>query len=77
MLALCKLHDIALGVGDFAPGDALAAEEAFVTGTFGGIMPVREIDGRPLAVAEMPGPLTRRLRALYEALKDAQAASQR
>jgi branched-chain amino acid aminotransferase len=64
-------------VGNFAPEDAHAAEEAFVTGTFGGITPVREIDGRPLAVAAMPGPLTRRLRALYEALKDEQAVSQR
>ena len=77
VLALCTHHAIALDVGNFAPEDALAAEEAFVTGTFGGITPVREIDGRRLAVAAMPGPLTRRLSALYEALKDAQAASQR
>jgi branched-chain amino acid aminotransferase len=76
VLALCKQHDIALGVGNFALEDAHAAEEAFVTGTFGGITPVREIDGRPLAVEAMPGPLTQRLRALYEALKDAQAAAQ-
>ncbi len=76
VLALCKQHDIALGVGNFAPEDAHAAEEAFVTGTFGGITPVREIDGRPLAAVGMPGPVTHRLRALYEALKDAQAAAQ-
>jgi branched-chain amino acid aminotransferase len=74
VLALCEQHDIPLGVGDFAPGDAAAAEEAFVTGTFGGITPVREIDGRQLAGAAVPGPITQRLRELYEALKDAQAA---
>jgi branched-chain amino acid aminotransferase len=43
-----------------------------VTGTFGGLTPVREIDGRILP-ATLPGPVTQRLRALYEALKDAQA----
>jgi branched-chain amino acid aminotransferase len=76
VLALCDQHDIPLGVGDFARGDAAAAEEAFVTGTFGGITPVREIDGRQLAGAAVPGPITQRLRELYEALKDAQAAAQ-
>jgi branched-chain amino acid aminotransferase len=49
------------------------AEEAFVTGTFGGITPVREVDGRRLCAA-LPGPVTERLRTLYEALKDSGAA---
>jgi branched-chain amino acid aminotransferase len=75
VLALCEQHDIPLGVGDFLPEDAYAAEEAFVTGTFGGITPVRAIDGRPLIGAALPGPVTQRLRGLYEALKDAQAAT--
>jgi branched-chain amino acid aminotransferase len=51
-----------------------AADEAFVTGTFGGLTPVREIDGRQLP-ASLPGPLTTKLRALYEALKDSQASA--
>jgi hypothetical protein len=34
---------------------------------------VREIDGHRLPAA-LPGPVTRRLRALYEALKDSCAA---
>ncbi len=76
VLALCRQHHIPLGVGDFGPEDAYAADEAFVTGTFGGITPVREIDGRSLGAGTMPGPVTQRLRALYEALKDAQAAAQ-
>jgi branched-chain amino acid aminotransferase len=42
-----------------------------VTGTFGGLTPVRSIDGRDMPAA-LPGPVTARLRALYEALKDAQ-----
>lgn len=76
VMALCERHEIPLGVGNFMPEDAYAADEAFVTGTFGGIIPVREIDGRPLAGAALPGPVTRRLRALYESLKDAEAAAQ-
>jgi len=36
--------------------------EAFVTGTFAGIVPVREIDGRKL---ECRGPMVERLQQLY------------
>ncbi len=73
VLALCRQNGIAVRTGRFALEDAHAAEEAFVTGTFGGLTPVREIDGRRLT-AGLPGPVTQRLRGLYDALKDAQAA---
>jgi branched-chain amino acid aminotransferase len=43
-----------------------------VTGTFGGLTPVREVDGHVLPGGTQ-GPMTLRLRALYEALKDEQA----
>jgi len=76
VLGLCRQHDIPIRTGQFAPEDAYAAEEAFVTGTFGGITPVREVDGRQFT-AGMPGKVTQRLRVLYEALKDAQAAHPR
>jgi branched-chain amino acid aminotransferase len=69
----CEQHGIPVRLGDFTIDDAHAAEEAFVTGTFGGLTPVREIDGHRLPAA-LPGPVTRRLRALYEALKDSHAA---
>ena len=69
VVQLCERHGIAVRLGDFTIDDAHAAEEAFVTGTFGGLTPVREIDGHRLPAA-LPGPVTRRLRALYEALKD-------
>ena len=59
-------------VGDFSLTRLYSADEAFVTGTFGGLTPVREIDGQMLPQA-LPGPVTTRLRAAYEALKDAQA----
>ena len=69
VVQLCERHGIPVRLGDFTIDDAHAAEEAFVTGTFGGLTPVREIDGHRLPAA-LPGPVTRRLRALYEALKD-------
>ncbi len=72
VIALCREHAIPIELGDFPPERARAADEAFVTGTFGGLTPVRAIDGRRLP-AGLPGPVTARLRALYEELKDAAA----
>ncbi len=48
----------------FTLSDVYGAEEAFVTGTFGGLTPVREVDGRPVGRG-FEGPVTRRLRDLY------------
>jgi branched-chain amino acid aminotransferase len=73
VIRLCQENDIPIRQGNFSLDEALGADEAFVTGTFGGLTPVREIDGRPLPVA-LPGPTTERLRALYDSLKDAQAS---
>jgi branched-chain amino acid aminotransferase len=73
VIALCRESGIAIGLGNYPLEDAQAAEEAFVTGTFGGLTPVREIDGYTLPEA-LPGPMTRRLRTLYAALKDTDAA---
>ena len=47
---------------DFSLTDVYAADEAFVTGTFAGIVPVREIDGRQLICR---GPMVERLQRLY------------
>ena len=73
VIALCRSHGIPVELGAFPLEAAHAADEAFVTGTFGGLTPVREIDGRRLPAA-LPGPMTTRLKAAYEALKDAEAA---
>ena len=72
VIALCRDNDIPITLGDFELADLHAADEAFVTGTFGGLIPVREVDGVALPAA-LPGPVTTRLKTLYEALKDAQA----
>ena len=73
VIRLCRQEGIPITLGDFELDDVHAADEAFVTGTFGGLTPVREIDGHVLPQA-LPGPVTRRLRAAYDALKDAEAA---
>ena len=43
--------------------DVYGADEAFVTGTFAGLVPVRSVDGRAIGPGERP--VTRRLRELY------------
>jgi len=74
IIALCRAHGIRIELGDFPLERAHAADEAFVTGTFGGVTPVREIDGHGMR-AGLPGPLTARLTALYNGLKDSEAAT--
>ena len=71
VLELVRVNGIDLHVGNFTLSDVAEADEAFVTGTFGGLTPVRAIDGRMLP-HPLPGPVTRRLGALYEAAKDAE-----
>ncbi len=72
VITLCREENVPLVLGDFPVEDARAADEAFVTGTFGGLTPVRQIDGRMLPEA-LPGPVTAQLRAAYERLKDRDA----
>jgi branched-chain amino acid aminotransferase len=72
VLALTHANGIEMRQGDFPPDALDAASEAFVTGTFGGLTPVAVIDGRRLG-AVLPGPLTSRLIALYDRLKDGDA----
>ncbi|MFK8023016.1 MAG: aminotransferase class IV [Ilumatobacter sp.] len=49
---------------DFSLTDVYAAEEVFVTGTFGGLTPVRSVDGRH--IGDGIGPVTERLSELYQ-----------
>jgi branched-chain amino acid aminotransferase len=59
---------------DFSLTDVYGADEAFVTGTFAGIVPVREIDGRQLTCR---GPMVERLQRLYADRIEQDAAEQR
>lgn len=55
---------VAVREADLLPGALREADEAFLSSTAGGIMPVARVDARPLG-SGAPGPLTTRLRALY------------
>ena len=71
VIRLCDANAIPIKLDYFPLRDVHAADEAFVTGTFGGLTPVRAVDGHAMP-AGTPGPVTQRLRELYEALKDEQ-----
>jgi branched-chain amino acid aminotransferase len=60
----------------FSLTDVYDAEEAFVTGTFGGLTPVTTVDGRTIGDGPAPGPMTTRLRQLYHAAVDADITAQ-
>jgi branched-chain amino acid aminotransferase len=66
------MNAIPLQTGQITLQAAQSADEAFVTGTMGGITPVRAIDGHAMA---SPGPITAKLRTLYGQLMDADAAA--
>jgi branched-chain amino acid aminotransferase len=72
VIRLCDAKAIPIKLDYFPLRDVHAADEAFVTGTFGGLTPVRAVDGHAM-LAGTPGPVTQRLRELYEALKDEQS----
>lgn len=64
VLRVCREADIPARELSFSLTDVYGAEEAFVTGTFAGVTPVYEVDGRQIGTGE-PGPMVRRLRDLY------------
>lgn len=64
VIEICRLQGIPVFEKDFSLTDVYAAGEAFVTGTFGGLTPVVEVDGHIIGDGK-PGGLTSRLRELY------------
>ena len=67
IIALCADNDIPIHQKDFSLTDVYGAEEAFVTGTFAGVAPCTEVDGRVLGEGSR-GPIVERLQGLYQAL---------
>ena len=55
VLKLCRENGIPAFEKDFSLTDVYGADEAFVTGTFAGIAPVVEVDGRKISAARGPG----------------------
>jgi branched-chain amino acid aminotransferase len=66
IVALCPDLGITCVEGDFTLAETYTADEAFVTGTFGGVTPVALIDGRSIG-DQSPGPVTTRLSQAYDA----------
>ena len=74
VLKLCRAHGIAAHEKNFSLTEAYSADEAFVTGTYAGIAPVTEIDGRTISAAR--GPVVARLQQLYLQLIEQDIATQ-
>ena len=64
VIDLCKRNDIPVYEKNFSLMQAYGAEEAFVTGTFAGLTPVVDIDGRTIGEGKR-GSMTDRLEELY------------
>ncbi len=70
VIEICERAGIPIEERPFRIEDVYAADEAFVTGTFGGLTPVIEVDGRSIGDGE-PGPMTGRLTHLHREEIDA------
>ncbi|MEM7119069.1 MAG: aminotransferase class IV [Chloroflexota bacterium] len=64
ILEACRANGIPCYEKNFSLFDVYGADEAFVTGSFGGVTPVTELDGRSIGNGSM-GELTQRLSELY------------
>jgi branched-chain amino acid aminotransferase len=66
---LAAEHGIPAREAALTPYDLYAADEVFLTSTAGGIMPLVEIDGRPIGDGK-PGLVSRRIHDLYWDLRE-------
>lgn len=73
VIRLCRENDIPVFEKNFSLTDVYGADEAFVTGTFAGVVPATEVDGRILTKGR--GPVVKRLQNLYKSLLETDTAS--
>ena len=66
VIRICRENDIPVFEKNFSLTDVYGADEAFVTGTFAGVVPAIEVDGRILT--EGRGAMVERLQGLYKEL---------
>ena len=66
MIQICRQQNIPVFEKNFSLTDVYDADEAFVTGTFGGLTPVIAVDGRVIGAGSF-GPMAQRLSKLYQA----------
>ncbi|MEM6515440.1 MAG: aminotransferase class IV [Bacteroidota bacterium] len=76
VIEVCKKNNIICHQKNFSLFDVYGADEAFVTGSFGGLTPVVKIDGRNIGSVNF-GKVTRRLSNLYDELKETYVKSAR
>jgi branched-chain amino acid aminotransferase len=67
VLRMCAEHGIPAQERSFTLTEVYSADEAFVTGTFAGVVPVHTIDGRRIGTGSR-GPMVERLQGLYAEL---------
>lgn len=73
VIRLCEENDIPVYQKNFSLTDVYDADEAFVTGTFGGLTPVTSVDGRVIN-QHLSRPITRQLGELYHTLIEREVA---
>src|SRR6185437_1669048 len=66
-IALCRENGIPFAERRITPDELRGADEAFITSATRGVLPVTTVDEKPVG-GGVPGPVTRRLMALYDAL---------
>ncbi len=64
VLRVCRDAGITARETTFSLTDVYSASEAFVTGTFAGVVPVTSVDGRTIGTGRR-GPMVERLQGLY------------
>jgi branched-chain amino acid aminotransferase len=74
ILQVCREAGIPHQERLFSLTDVYSADEAFVTGTFAGVVPVHTVDGRRIGSARR-GPVVERLQGLYGELVRRDVAS--
>lgn len=74
VIEVCRDNGIPVFEKSFSLTDVYGAEEAFITGTFAGLAPVAEIDGRKVGDGSR-GPMVERLQSLYRDRIDAECAA--
>ena len=74
IIRICKENDISVIEQDFSLTDVYSSEESFVTGTFAGVIPVVETDGRIIGDGKR-GPITGRLQMLYMELVERECSA--
>ena len=74
VLQLCRELGIPAYEKSFSLTDVYGADEAFVTGTFAGVAPVRSVDGRSMGDGTR-GPIVAKLQQAYRALIERDVAA--